>query len=108
MRCPAKGAFEAYAQGTLAEDEAIAIRRHAKSCSACRLRLSQVLANLNGAEVRGAAQTEPAPDRPKNRRVHFDDVERDETLPEWAPKRVRVSTSARTARMQRDGLLDGK
>jgi serine/threonine protein kinase len=62
------------------------------------------------AEPAGEDRTEPAPKLPdrRGRKVQFYDAERDETLPEWAPKRARVSTNARTGRMQRGGLLDGK
>jgi hypothetical protein len=108
MPCPGKGAFEAYARGTLSHEIAQGVRNHAQSCPACRLRLAEAMAHAAGVgeEPPAQARTEPGPTG--RRRVRFYDNERDETLPEWQPKRATVNTNARTGRMRRGGLLDGK
>jgi hypothetical protein len=112
MPCPAKGSFEAYMLGSLSQDVARDLRAHAQTCPACRLRMADAMAKASGVPT-DPFPSVPRPTTKKSRQVQFYDSERDETLPEWQPpkekeKRVRVSTNARTGRMQRGGLLDGK
>jgi serine/threonine protein kinase len=112
MPCPGKGAFEAFAKGALAHDVAQDVRSHARTCPACRLFMAEAVARAAGVSD---AHTDPAPILKKSsRQVQFYDLEAEKTEPREDVKlptptqRNRVVTNARTGKMQRGGLLDGR
>jgi hypothetical protein len=110
MACPGKGTFAAYAKGTLSPEIAREVAAHSKKCPACRLYLAEAVGAPKDADE---AASPSLSFKSRRRQVHFFDVERDETLPEQAPFGARsprrlASSRAPTARLHREGLLDGR
>jgi serine/threonine protein kinase len=120
MRCPSRKKIEEYARGSLSQREGQELLVHADGCAACQQLLAEAAERLS--PVSGARP--PAGEHPlrlgsptaARRRVQFLEADEAETLPGETPpgvartldRRVRASTNARTARVRRAGLLDGR